>query len=136
VVFIWSKASQMRWRAVGAPIVKSVMDMSLSIDPTRPTILRWPCASASSFEILPEGARFRESLKPDLAYPLPSDSSFWIREGHSARKISAPVRDPSPPHTTIASIPSVIRLSAAASLPSGVRNAAERAVPISVPPCS
>jgi len=56
--------------------------------------------------------------------------------GHSDLKRSAPVREPSPPHTTSASIPSLIRLYAAIRRPSGVRNAFERAVPISVPPYS
>lgn len=56
--------------------------------------------------------------------------------GHSDLKTSAPVREPSPPHTASASIPSLIRLYAAIRRPSGVRNACERAVPMSVPPYS
>lgn len=54
--------------------------------------------------------------------------------GHSDLKRSAPVSEPSPPQTTNASIPSLMRLCAAAVRPSMVRNAADRAVPISVPP--
>lgn len=33
--------SQMRCSAVTAPIVRSVIDMSLSIEPTRPAMRRW-----------------------------------------------------------------------------------------------
>jgi hypothetical protein len=40
VELILSIASHILCNAVGAPIVRSVMDMSLSIEPTRPTILR------------------------------------------------------------------------------------------------
>jgi hypothetical protein len=54
--------------------------------------------------------------------------------GHSALKTSAPVREPSPPHTTNASMPSLIRLYAAVRRPSGVLNVCERAVPMRVPP--
>ena len=49
-------ASQIRCRAVGAPIVRSVMDMSLSIDPTRPTIFRCECARDSASVILARDA--------------------------------------------------------------------------------
>ena len=66
----------------------------------------------------------------------PCDRSVWISVGHSDLKTSAPVREPSPPHTANASIPSLIRLYAAIRRPSGVRNAWERAVPIRVPPYS
>jgi hypothetical protein len=54
VLLMLSIASQIRCRAVGAPMVRSVIDISLSIDPTRPTILRWACALAFSAVILPE----------------------------------------------------------------------------------
>ena len=53
----------------------------------------------------------------------PCDRRVWMSEGHSALKISAPVKEPSPPHTTSASMPSLIRLYAALRRPSGVRNA-------------
>jgi hypothetical protein len=53
----------------------------------------------------------------------PCDRSVWMSVGHSALKISAPVKEPSPPHTTSASMPSLIRLYAALRRPSGVRNA-------------
>ena len=36
-------ASQMRCNAVGAPMVRSVNDMSLSIEPTKPQMRRWEC---------------------------------------------------------------------------------------------
>ena len=65
---------------------------------------------------------------------VPFDLSWATRSGHSALKTSAPVREPSPPHTTSESMPSMIRLFAAARRPSWVRNAVERAVPMRVPP--
>lgn len=54
--------------------------------------------------------------------------------GHSARSLSAPVREPSPPQTTSASMPWRMRLRAAVRRPSISRKAAQRAVPIKVPP--
>ena len=39
--------------AVGAPMVRSVMDMSLSIDPTSPTMRRCACFLAFSGVIFP-----------------------------------------------------------------------------------
>lgn len=48
-----SMASQMRFKAVGAPMVRSVKDMSLSMDPTRPTSFKWECASSWAVVILP-----------------------------------------------------------------------------------
>lgn len=116
VELILSIDSHILRSAVYAPIVISVMDISLSIDPTVPTMLRCAYRSACSDEIVFD---WRSSL---------------TREGHSARKTSAPVSEPSPPQTTIESIPSVMRFFAADKRPSFVRNAAERAVPISVPP--
>ncbi len=66
----------------------------------------------------------------------PCDRSVWTCSGHSDLKTSAPVREPSPPQTASASMPSLIRLYAALRRPSGVRNACERAVPMRVPPYS
>jgi hypothetical protein len=54
--------------------------------------------------------------------------------GHSALSLSAPVREPSPPQTTRASIPWRTRLRAAVRRPSSSRKAAQRAVPMRVPP--
>ena len=116
VELILSIASQILCSAVGAPIVRSVMLISLSIDPTRPTIRRWPCFLTCSSVI------------------LPSACSVLMWEGHSERNTSAPVSEPSPPQMTSASMPSLMRLYAAARRPSGVRNVLERAVPMSVPP--
>lgn len=48
VELMLSMASQMRWRAVGAPMVRSVMDMSLSMEPTSPTSLRCECRESWS----------------------------------------------------------------------------------------
>jgi len=53
---------------------------------------------------------------------------------HSALKRSAPVKLPSPPTTTKASIPFLIRFKAALVLPSLVLKARHLAVPITVPP--
>jgi hypothetical protein len=50
---ILSTASQILCNEVTAPIVISVDDMSLSMDPTRPTTVRCLCGSASSAVILP-----------------------------------------------------------------------------------
>lgn len=61
--------------------------------------------------------------------------NVFISSGHSPRNTSAPVNEPSPPQTTNASIPSLIRLNAAANLPSLVLNSLDLAVPIKVPPC-
>lgn len=57
VELIASTASQIRCSAVDAPMVMSVVAMSLSMDPTSPTMLRCACASASSFVILPVESR-------------------------------------------------------------------------------
>lgn len=116
VELMLSMASQIRWSAVEAPIVRSVILMSLSIDPTRPTILRCAYCFACSSVI------------------FCAASNSLTRSGHSERKTSAPVSEPSPPHIANASMPSMIRLWAASSRPSCVRNAAERAVPMRVPP--
>ena len=48
--------------------------------------------------------------------------------------MSAPVNDPSPPITTSASIPFLIRFTAASSLPALVLNVVDLALPITVPP--
>ena len=53
----------MRCRAVGAPIVRSVIDISLSIDPTKPTILRWEYWVAWDSVILPFLKRKRKEKK-------------------------------------------------------------------------
>ena len=138
-----SIASHILCMAVGAPIVRSVMDISLSIDPTSPTILRCPCRATCS-SVMRSGqcqqrdhsyrGRKREEERRDANGPC--DRSVWMSVGHSDLKRSAPVREPSPPHTASASIPSLIRLYAAIRRPSWVRNVCERAVPISVPPYS
>jgi hypothetical protein len=120
--------SQMRWSAVRPPIVRSVMAMSLlsgeesvgndqqtgeaskfrrqqthSMEPTRPTMLRWAWAWAWASEIWPSARR---------------TSTI---DGHSRRRKSAPVSEPSPPQTTRQSMPCSIRCSAASWRPSGVR---------------
>lgn len=131
-----SIASQILCMAVGAPMVRSVMDMSLSIDPTSPTILRCPWRASCS-SVMRSGQRDRSYLGSKErrgGANAPCDLSVWMSVGHSDLKRSAPVSEPSPPHTASASIPSLIRLYAAIRRPSGVRNACERAVPMSVPP--
>lgn len=54
--------------------------------------------------------------------------------GHSDLNTSAPVKEPSPPHTTSASMPSLMRLYAAVCRPSCVLKVIDRAVPMRVPP--
>ncbi len=111
-----SIASVIRCRAVSAPIVMSVPDMSLSIEPTRPTMLKAVALAAVSASMLPPA------------------SSSSTSERHSWRSVSAPVRLPSPPITTRLSIPARRKFSAAFSRPARVRKASERAVPMAVPP--
>ena len=111
-----SIASTIRCRAVSAPIVMSVPDMSLSIEPTRPTSLRKGCRAATSGEISPE---------------VTSSASS---PAHSCRNRLAPVRLPSPPMTTSASMPRSTMFFAAVRRPSWVRNCCDRAVPMAVPP--
>ena len=71
----------------------------------------------------------------DVRLRVPCERRSATREGHSERKTSAPVREPSPPQTASASMPSLIKLLAAWRRPSGVRNVCDRAVPARVPPC-
>lgn len=63
--------------------------------------------------------------------------AFWRsfnKSLHSERKVSAPVRLPSPPMTHRLVIPSFTRLLAARSRPSRSRKSLHRALPITVPP--
>ena len=53
VVVMASTTSMMRWRAESVPMVMSVPQKSLSIEPTMPTMLRWDDVLASSSLILP-----------------------------------------------------------------------------------
>jgi hypothetical protein len=116
-------------------MVASVEDMSLSIDPTSPTTFKdlkgATCSAVSSCFSM----------------------SSCMRLGHSFLNISAPVRLPSPPQTTRASIPLRIWILcqsphgytlghtqhtiflAADSLPGLSLNEAHLADPIKVPPC-
>ena len=101
-----SSASTMRCSAVSAPMVMSVPNMSLSIDPTIPTRRRCWCAAAAS------------------GCSSPASTSSASSSGHSSRKRLAPVRLPSPPITTSASMPRSTRLRAARRRPSRVRKGA------------
>ena len=69
-----------------------------------------------------------------LKSSLPFCTSSSSRPLHSLRKMLAPVRLPSPPHTHRLVMPFFTRLKAAASLPSRVVKALQRALPIIVPP--
>ena len=91
------------WSAESVPIVMSVPQKSLSMDPTIPTMLRCPCASASSWLI------------------FPVSTSSLINSCHSSRNLLAPVRVPSPPMATRLVIPRVTRLQAAFNRPSRSR---------------
>ena len=82
VLVSWSMASRMRCSAVSAPIVMSVPTMSLSIEPTRPTMMSSGCSAAVSGEITPSAA---------------SSATCWA---HSPRNSFVPDREPSPPITT------------------------------------
>jgi hypothetical protein len=113
---IASTASVIRCSAVSVPIVMSVPDMSLSIEPTRPTMLNGIAPVAVS-----------PPTRPDVTSSSTSD-------GHSWRSTSAPLRLPSPPITTRLSIPARRRFSAAWRRPSRERKRSERAVPMAVPP--
>ena len=116
VLDIASRASHMRSKAVEEPIVKSVLVKSLSIEPTRPTMCNWQNKCACSAEI--------------RSWSM-SDSS---KEGHSCRRMSAPVKLPSPPQITSEEIPWLMRLYAAFRRPSLCKNSLQRADPIKVPP--
>ena len=121
--------SQIRCSAVKAPMVRSVIDMSLlslapshmrregtySIEPTRPTMLRCWYASFCSSLIRPE---FQLGILSSHQEGIPVSCSSLTSEGHSPRSLSAPVRDPSPPQTAKQSIPNEIRFWAACNLPS------------------
>jgi hypothetical protein len=97
-------------------MVMSVPSMSLSIEPTSPAIISAGWRSAVSRSTVPEA------------------TSSETSDGHSWRRRSAPDRLPSPPITTSRSMPCSRRCRTARSRPSRWRNAAERAVPITVPP--
>jgi len=105
-----------RCSALSAPTVMSVPTMSLSIEPTIPAMIRWECRSACSCVISPASTRAARCSV------------------HSLRKRSVPDSDPSPPQTTIRSMPWWTMFRAALSRPSRVRKSAERAVPMTVPP--
>ncbi len=94
-----SIASMIRCIAESAPIVLSVPTMSLSMEPTAPAMISCVCALGL------------------LGADLPVATSSSSRPGHSERKMSVPVSDPSPPITTSRSIPRSTRLRAARSRP-------------------
>lgn len=66
---------------------------------------------------------------------VPTFTSSAKRLLHSARKVSAPVRLPSPPMTQRLVMPRFTRLRAAFRRPSRVRKSWHRALPMTVPPC-
>ena len=116
VVSMQSTASMIRCKAESVPMVMSVPQKSLSMDPTIPTMFKWAfllsCSSVIKFSSL----------------------SVLIRSIHSSRKQLAPVSDPSPPMTTKFVIDFSTKFLAAWSLPSLVLNSRHRADPIMVPP--
>lgn len=87
-------------RALSVPIVMSVPQKSLSMDPTIPAICRWAYLFFWSAVI------------------LPSERSSSRSEAHSCLNRSAPVSEPSPPITTKFEIPNSIRFFAAFFRPS------------------
>ena len=76
------------------------------------------------------------NVETKVEQSIPSFNKAAICSGHSARSRSAPVSDPSPPQTTSASIPCLTKFNTAFRRPSISRNAAHRAVPMSVPPAA
>ncbi len=73
-------------------------------------------------------------MGPGQCDSVPFSSSSWRSPLHSERKMLAPVRLPSPPHTHRLEMPRLTRLKAAAKRPSRVVKALQRALPITVPP--
>lgn len=116
VLTIASIASMIRCRAESVPMVMSVPQKSLSIDPTMPTMCRLPYFCRCSGVISPFWA---------------SSSSSPV---HSWRKRLAPVREPSPPITTRFVMPRFTRLAAALRRPGRSLKSMHRAEPITVPP--
>jgi hypothetical protein len=64
-----STASVMRWSAVSVPIVMSVPNMSLSIEPTRPTMLRGGFSSAVALSRRPEATSSSTREVPLMSSP-------------------------------------------------------------------
>ena len=129
----------MRCRAESVPIVISVPQKSLSIEPTMPTMFKWLYFSRCSLVISP--ALFLNKIihiwmREVLVYKwrvLLSLSSLR-RSAHSCLKRFAPVNEPSPPMTTKLDIPRWIKFLAARRRPGRSRKSWQRAEPITVPP--
>ncbi|KAE9528230.1 hypothetical protein AGLY_012652, partial [Aphis glycines] len=109
---IASIASIMRCNAESVPIVMSVPQKSLSIEPTIPTIFKCPYFSRSAL----------------LICEVCNNSSR--RLDHSCLNRLAPVREPSPPMTTKFVIPRLTRLQAAFTRPARSLKSIHRAEPI------
>lgn len=78
---------------------------------------------------------FIPNVMPNVLHNrLPFCTSSSSRLLHSLRKMLAPVRLPSPPHTQRLVMPFFTRLKAAEILPSRVVKDLQRALPITVPP--
>lgn len=150
VVVIASTISMILWRAESVPMVMSVPQKSLSMEPTIPTMFRWEEPLASCCVILPEcmlkqhknlfntfipfhmDLLLNNYFRPKLFSPALTKSAS--SSGHSVRNWLAPVRLPSPPITHRLVIPNLTKLRAAFVRPSLVRKSWQRALPITVPP--
>lgn len=144
VVIIASTTSMILCSAESVPIVISVPQKSLSIDPTIPTICNAEWVWAASSLIWPEWERNDMSNvsknkidKIPHIYKLlllPDWMSSSSRPLHSSLKRLAPVKLPSPPITHKLVMPCCTRFKAARKRPSRVRKSLQRALPITVPP--
>ncbi len=79
VVEIASITSMIRCRAESAPIVMSVPQKSLSMDPTRPTMFRCLCCCASESVTRPETHKPRQLL---FEADCHSSAAMLSGEGH------------------------------------------------------
>ena len=113
-----STASVMRCSAVSAPIVMSVPNMSLSIEPTRPT-----------------SAQAAMGIGPGRVERTPSSTSSSSSSGHSWRNMSAPgeAAVATDDHEPV-DVRARRGCGAARRRPSRVRKSSLRAVPSTVPP--
>jgi hypothetical protein len=103
VVVIQSMASMTRCNAESAPMVMSVPQKSLSIEPTRPTIFK--CLYLSALFCVISSRTNEHVLRSITLGVLLVETSSFNRLSHSIRKRFAPVNDPSPPIHTILFIP-------------------------------
>ena len=81
---IASIASVMRCSAVSAPIVMSVPAMSLSIEPTRPTMLKGRACAAGGAVHGAGGGELRHELRPLLPQDVGAGEAAVAADHHEA----------------------------------------------------